>query len=128
MKIEALMIDTCRITRPGDGVPVFDEDTGQYTNPEPVVVYEGKCRIQVRSDINSNAVAAVIGEHEFTYRTGTLQLPIEGTGDVSTDSTAIVTACPLDADMVGRQLHVMAETKGKTHATHRRYRIREVVG
>ena len=51
MKIEALMIDTCRITRPGDGVPVFDEDTGQYTNPEPVVVYEGKCRIQVLADL-----------------------------------------------------------------------------
>lgn len=125
--IEALMIDTCRITGPGAGDPVFNETTGQYDMPARVVLYEGKCRIQVRSDINSNAVEAVIGEHEFTYRTATLQLPVDGTGGVRPDSVATLVTCPLDPALEGAEFNIQAETKGKTHATHRRYRIREVV-
>lgn len=126
--ILALMIDECVITAPGEGKGPFNEETGQYDAPPRVTVYEGPCRIQVRSDINSNAVEAVVAEHEFTYRTGTLQLPIHGTGDIRPDYIATVTRCPLDESMVGREYNMQAETKGKTHATHRRYRIRELIG
>lgn len=49
---EARMTDVCRITRPGDGDPVFNKGTGQYEDPAPVEVYGpdtapyfGKCRI-----------------------------------------------------------------------------------
>lgn len=125
---EALMIDTCRITGEGTGERVFDETTGQYTYPERVVLYEGPCRVQVRADINSNAVEAGIGGHEFTYRTATLQLPVDGTAAIVSDSVAHITSCPLDPDMVGREFNLQAETKGKTHSTQRRYRIREVIG
>lgn len=124
---EAHFIDTCRITMPGVGTGPFNETTGQYDDPPRITVYEGPCRIQVRSDINANAVEAVIGEHEFTYRTATLQLPIEGTADVRPDSIAVLLSCPLDPALEGAEFNVQAETKGKTHATHRRYRIREVV-
>lgn len=123
------MVDTCRITKPGEGKGPFNEATGQYDPPARITVYEGKCRIQVRSDINSNAVEAVVGEHEWTYRTGTLQLPITAeTGAIRPDFICEYLTCPLDPSMVGRLFNMQAETKGKTHATHRRYRIREVLG
>lgn len=143
---EAHFIDTCQITVDGTGeTGPINEETGQYDDPPRRVVYgpgatteagvpitdpevlSGKCRIQVRSDINANAVEAVIGEHEFTYRTATLQLPIAGTADVRPDSIAVLLSCPLDPSLEGAEFNVQAETKGKTHATHRRYRIREVV-
>lgn len=124
---ESLMVDTCRITKPGEGKGPFNEHTGQYDPPPRITVYEGKCRIQVRSDINANAVEAVVGDHEWTYRTATLQLPIEGTGQIRPDFVCEYLTCPLDPDMVGRQFNMQAESKGKTHATHRRYRLRELL-
>lgn len=124
---EAQMIDTCRITKPGVGKGPFDEATMKYAPPARIPVYEGKCRIQVRSDINSNAVEAVVAEHEWTYRTATLQLPIEGTGEILGDYVAEILTCPYDPEMVGRVFNLQVESKGKTLATHRRYRIRELM-
>lgn len=141
---EAHFEDTCEITKPGVGKGPFNEETGQYDPPPRIVIYgpgavdengnpvtdddilAGRCRIQVRSDIN--AVEAVVGEHEWTYRTGTLQLPINGTAHIKPDYIARHLTCPYDSSLVGRLYNMQAETKGKTHATHRRYRIREVLG
>lgn len=130
--IESLMIDRCRITReakptdPGYVAPELDEDTGEYPEPPRVMLYEGICRVQVRSDINSNAVDAVIGEHEFVYRTATLQLPI-ASGHIPVNCVAEILDSPLDPTLVGAEYLIHAETKGKTHATHRRFRIKEVL-
>lgn len=148
--VEAQFVDTCRITVAGTGEPEFNEETGQYDLPPRVIVYgpgavdadgnpvtsdtvdgrstlAGRCRIQVRSDINSNAVEAVVGEHEWTYRTATLQLPIDGTAQVPSEAVVEYLSCPSDPVMVGRVFNVSAETKGKSQATHRRYRIRELM-
>lgn len=38
--------DTVRVTRPASGPPVFNEETGEYTDPEPVTVYEGRGAVQ----------------------------------------------------------------------------------
>ena len=124
---EAQMIDTCRITKPGVGKGVFDDTTMQYAAPARISVYEGPCRIQVRSDINSNAVEAVVAEHEWTYRTATLQLPITGTGGIQSDHVAEILTCPYDPEMIGRVFNMQVESKGKTLASHRRYRIRELM-
>ena len=35
---------TCVVSRPG-GEPVFDPNTGTYTDPEPTTVYDGACKI-----------------------------------------------------------------------------------
>lgn len=148
--VEAQFVDTCRITIAGVGKGPINETTGKYDKPDRIVVYgpgsvdadgnpvtpdtvagrttlSGKCRIQVRSDINSNAVEAVVAEHEWTYRTATLQLPIDGTGQIPSEAVAEYLTCPSDPEMVGRVFNVSAETKGKTLATHRRYRIRELM-
>ncbi|NJA59403.1 DUF6093 family protein [Streptomyces sp. NEAU-H3] len=36
-----LLLDTVRLTRPMDGQPVLDEETGQLLYPEDVLFYEG---------------------------------------------------------------------------------------
>lgn len=148
----AQMIDVCRITAPGaGGKGAFNETTLQYATPARVIVYgpgavdldtgdpivgdtprgrailAGKYRIQVRSDINSNAVEAVVAEHEWTYRTATLQLPILGTEHLQSDYVLEIVTCTYDEALVGRVFNMQAETKGKTHATHRRFRIRELM-
>jgi len=132
-EVESLMLDRCRITKPGAGDPVFNEANGQYTDPPRVVVYEGKCRIQVKADINSNVVETTAGEREWTYLTMTLQLPIDpGSGDIGTteavrpDNIAEMLSCRHDADLEGRVLNIQG-TYHKSQATHRRFRVREVI-
>lgn len=120
------MTDTCRITKPGTGSVAFNETTGQNTPPARVVVYEGPCRFQVKSDMNSNVVETTAGDHEWSYLTATLQLPIDGSELVRPDNVAEVLTCPYDATMVGRVWNVQS-IYHKSHATHRRYRIREVI-
>lgn len=127
LAIEALMIDRCVIRKFDPDDRVWDEPTLQYYPGAGVIVYSGKCRVQVRSDINANAVEAVIAEHEWTYRTATVQLPIEGTSDITADCVLELTASPLDPDRVGIVLNLQADSKGKTHATHRRFRARELL-
>lgn len=125
-RVETLFLDSCRITKPGTGPTGFDEATGQNTPPPRVTVYEGPCRIQVKSDINSNVVETTSGEHEFTYLTATLQLPIAGTELVRPDNISEILACVDDPTMVGRLWNVQG-VYHKSQATHRRFRIREVI-
>lgn len=42
---ESLMVDTCTITREGEGW-VVDPDTGREVPAPPTTVYEGKCKVQ----------------------------------------------------------------------------------
>lgn len=131
---EANMDDRCRITKPGQGKGPFNESTGQYDPPDRVVVYEGRCRLQVKADINSNVVETTAGDREATYLTSTLQVPIEqvddngvgSTGAVRPDNVAEMLVCPSDSTMVGRLFNIQG-IHHKTHATHRRFRVREVI-
>jgi hypothetical protein len=136
-KVLALMVDTIRVVRPDPDAPeaVMDPATGQYVDAAKVTIYRGPGRVQVRADINSNAVEAVVGEREGTYRTATVQFPIDTpagavgkTSLILPDDEAIIEKCPLDPEgMEGRHINLQADTKGKTHATHRRFRSREPI-
>lgn len=135
-KALTLFEDTVHVVRddPAAPAPEMDPQTGQYPPVGKVTIYRGPGRVQVRADINSNAVEAVVGEREGTYRTATIQLPIDtptwatgSTADILPDDELIIIACPLDAAMVGRHINLQADTKGKTHATHRRFRSREPI-
>lgn len=123
---EAIMSDTCTITKPGVGDPVFDEETGQYAYPARVVVYTGICRLQVKADINSNVVETTAGEREWTYLTAQLQLPVEGSEDVRVDHVCTITAAPYDSTLVGREFNIQG-TYHKSQPNYRRFRLREVV-
>lgn len=131
------MLDTFRITKPGPGGKgTFNNATGKYDAPPArVVVYEGRARLQVKADINSNVVETTAGDREATYLTATLQLPIdapadtvEGTpGAVRPDHIAECLTCPTDSTMVGRLWNIQG-IYHKSQATHRRFRVREVIG
>jgi hypothetical protein len=124
---ESLMVDTCLITKAGAGDPVFDKDTGQYTDPARVTVYEGKCRIQIASARDSSSRTAGGGERDVTTQEPELHLPIDGTDGVSVDQVAEITTAAHDASMVGRQFTIVARHE-KSLATARRLRVIEVTG
>lgn len=123
---EALMVDTCRITRPGEGNGPFNQDTGQYDKPPPVTVYEGKCRVQVPSDI-ANATQVAAGEAEWTVQAAVIQLPVAGSEAVRVHQTVELLDVVYDLALEGRKYDVTA-LHHKTHATSRRLRVKERTG
>lgn len=136
---EAEMVDRCRITRRSASKGDFNPDTGQYDTPEPVLVYEGRMKVQVRADINSNAVEAVVAEHEWTYRTATFIFPmfagVDATGRpdlgdpsrIRSDDMCEIVESPYDASRVGMVINLTADTKAKTWATSRKFRTKELL-
>lgn len=138
---EANMPDTCRVTRAaavGDAeyvdTSVLDENTGQYPTQGRHVVYEGRCRFQIKADINSNVVETTAGEREWTYLTSTLQTPIAASatevgdpGAIRPDNVAESLTCPNDPSMVGRVFNIQGAISHKSQASHRRFRLREPV-
>lgn len=130
---DTLMTDTCEITKPGTGPRVFNETTGQYTDPARVPVYNGPCRIQVKADINSNVVETTAGEREWTYLTAQLQLPVhtpaDATGsvdDVDVDHVCEMLTAPYSPSLVGALFNIQG-TYHKSQAVYLRFRVREVV-
>lgn len=134
------MVDTCRVLRypaPAAG-GALDENTLQYpeqTKDIPVnatVIYEGPCRLQIRSDINANIVEPQELEREWAYQTSTLQVPV-GDNDnivsgaskdiVSNDVCEYLTS-RYDPSLPGRLFNLQATTH-KTTSSVRRFRIRE---
>lgn len=132
--MDMLMTDTCRITVRGEGEPVFDEDTLQYTYPDEVEVYGpataplyGKCRFQIKADINSNIVETGGGDREATYSTSMLQIPSESATDIPVDSVVYSLTSPHSPALPGRQFNIHGEIGHKSQHVYRRFRLREVV-
>jgi hypothetical protein len=127
---EAMMTDTCRITVEvaAVGKGTFNESTGQYDTPpgRRKTIYEGKCRFQVKADINSNVVETTAGDREWTYLTSQLQLPVEGTGHIPIDATAECLTSEHDESLPGRLFNIQG-TYHKSQPVIRRFRTREVV-
>lgn len=125
--MEANLPDSCEVTRAGDGPRLWDEGTGTYAEPARVVVYSGPCRFQVKADASSNAGEVNAGEREWRYLTATLQLPIAGSDAIRPNHVARATGSLLDPSIVGR-VFTIESMYHKSHATHRRVKVREVVG
>lgn len=123
---ESLMVDTCIITRPGVGEPVFDPATGTYTDPARVTVFTGPCRLQVTSII-ANSTNSAAGERENMVQGSEFQLPVGGTDDVTINDVIEITSAAFDPALVGRKFTVIARHQ-KTHATSRRLRVEEGTG
>ena len=121
------MLDTCRITIPGAGTRTFNEATGQYTEPARVTIYEGKCRVQVKVDVNSNVVEANVVEREWTYVTANLQLPVTAvTGSIPVDAIAEILTAHDDQALVGRLYNLQGGSFHKSHSVYRRIRVKEL--
>lgn len=128
---ESLMVDTCRITRSGEGEPVFNPETGQYEKRARVTVYGpelephmGRCRIQdnrvqVGAPDQSSQAGLVI-----SVQNTELQLPVDGTGHIAPGDIAEILSCRFDPSLVGHQVTIEGP-HGKSQATARRLRVKE---
>jgi len=124
---ESLFEDCIRVVRRVTPTSL-DPVTGEYPDPVDLLIYHGPARIQVKADINSNVVEAVVAGREWTYLTAQLQLPVnEDTARIRPDDIAIHQGSRWDPSLEGREF-VIHGIYHKTHATMRRFRLREVVG
>ena len=124
---ESLMTDTCTITRedPEAPEPEPDPDTLVIPPKARITVYSGKCRVQIKSII-ATSTESDAGERQSTTQEFELQLPVDGTADVSKNDVAEVITASNDDSLVGRMFTVTARHE-KTHATARRLRVIEGV-
>jgi hypothetical protein len=117
---EALMVDTCTITRVTGGTS--DPETGVHTQTT-TVVYSGKCRFQQRP-IARPGSRTDVGEASVVQVDYSLQLPMAATG-VRVEDAAVADTSALDPDLPGRAFRVASQA-AKTHATSRRLELVEV--
>lgn len=121
---EARMVDTGRLTEPGDGEPVFNEDTGQYDYPDAVTVYEGRCRSRMpRAEERTVDVA----ERQATLQEIVISLPIEGTEGARIGQTFTYLTSERDQALVGRVFTVVG-LHLQTDSTARRLLCRTGTG
>lgn len=116
---EALMIDVCRVHRPGPAVT--DPVTAKVTAPL-VLIYEGKCKIQQTLAQSSNPEA---GGHQFTVQDTRWDTPVS-VGRFMVGDVVTVDYCELDPQLVGRVFRVK-ELFHKSMATAQRTRAEEVI-
>ncbi|HET8537608.1 MAG TPA: DUF6093 family protein [Solirubrobacteraceae bacterium] len=102
---EALMVDTCKITKPG-GKPVWDDDAGEYVDPEPVTVYEGKCRIRNAYPAPQSVQAGqVVSGLDIVI----ISIPVGEAGGIERGCEWELTASPNDPDSVGMRASITAD-------------------
>ncbi len=99
---EARLFDSaCTVTRPGEGEPVFDPDTGTYVNPPAVEVYTGPCLVRpverASRVVEAGGAAVSLRTYDVTLPAGT---PVE------VADTVTVTVSP-DAGLVGQAMRVL---------------------
>ncbi len=100
---EARMVDTCRVTTSGDAT--WDEGSGSHLPSEPVVIYEGPCRLRNTFGAPYTADA---GETVWAVDMCTVSVPVDGTAGISNGHDVEILSCPNDPGMVGLRLVVQA--------------------
>lgn len=110
----AQLTSTCTITRPS-GESVWDETTGTYTDPAPIDVYSGPCRIRPAATQGRTAEA---GEATALLSAFRVQLPFVVTG-VDVGHRVTVDSSP-DPALTGRTMVVRFVPDMGDHITARR--------
>lgn len=116
---EALMLDACTITRPGE--VVTDPNTGDVTNTS-TTVYSGKCKVQSKDSATSSPEA---GEATFTVVSRQVHIPANA-ADVRDGDVVTITAARLNAFTVGKQYRVSGFTPD-TFDTAARLPVKEIL-
>jgi hypothetical protein len=119
MAAEALMVDTCTISRVTNRTT--DTSTADVTETR-IPVYAGPCRIQQHARTDSRED---IGEASLILVRFELQLPVATSAGIAAEDIVTMTGSALDPDLVGREFTVM-QVAHKTHATARRMQVQEV--
>lgn len=117
---EALMRDTCTVTRPDDAQEVTDPVTGvvAFGGAE---VYAGRCKIQTGQvqEATPDTAGRVVTVQRYQ-----LHMPVDA-GPVAVGDLVRITAAAHDGQLVGRTYRITA-THHKTMATAQRTEILEV--
>jgi hypothetical protein len=111
---EALMVDTCTITR-GTGEQVFDPATGQYVTTAGELLYTGPCRVKPQN--NADRVVEAGGQAVSLWPF-VVSVPVSEVS-FEVDDLVTVTASVLDPALVGKVLRVRQVALG-SHLTARR--------
>lgn len=96
---ESLMVDTCRVERPGKAVP---DGRGGTTRPM-TLLYEGKCKAQ--RPPQSFETTPEAGGHEFSVQSAQIHLPV-GAVDARVNDVITVTTSVHDPHLAGRTFRV----------------------
>jgi len=115
---EALMLDTCTITRTTGSTT--EPDSGVVT-PTTTQVYAGKCKVQQSAGEGS---PKELGEASVQMTQLQLHVPMSATG-VAVDDVATITAAALDPDLVGKRFTVRGPLRASLK-TARRLSVQEV--
>lgn len=98
--VAAALPAVCTITSEG-GAPVFDPATGSYTPADPVMVYDGPCRVRT---LHTQDMNVQIGDLPDGISRYVVTLPHTATG-VARDQFLTVTD-GTDPDLQGRPLRI----------------------
>lgn len=115
---EALMLDSCTVTRPGP--VVTDPVTGAVT-PSSTPVYAGPCKVQ---QTISQASSPSAGLHSFTVQDSRVDFPVAA-GPLAVDDVVTITSAVLDPQLVGSVFRVV-ELFHKSMATAQRTRVEQI--
>jgi len=111
---EALMVDTCTITR-GTSSQTFDPATGTYATTPGVSVYTGPCRVKPAGTSDRVVEAGGQAVSLFPF---VVSVPISAV-QFAVDDRVTVTVSTLDPALVGTVLRVVQVAAG-SHLTARR--------
>lgn len=109
---DALMTDTCTITRAATG-RTFNTTTGQYTANADSTIYTGSCRVKP----NPAASTVQAGDRQVTVWPYTVSVPI-AVDDVELNDKVTVTSSA-DPALTNIELRIRAVARG-TYLTARR--------
>ncbi|WP_104086562.1 DUF6093 family protein [Arthrobacter sp. GMC3] len=118
---ERLMIDKFRFTRAVIGPPIRDEATGDLIYLPPVLVYEGKGKVQT---YEAHEVGIGSAGRLFTVQRYQIHVPVGPERFMIGDVAECIKAT-LDPALLGRE-YVVAALLHKTAATARRLQVDEV--
>lgn len=127
---EAIMLDTCTVTRvtgpegeidPETGLPAPAPTETVYPLPAAVAPLDGRCKVQTYEPHESTRES---GDHVFTEQRYHLHLPI-GAGPFKVGDTATIMTASADAQLVGRSYRI-AGLHHKSLATAQRLLVDEI--
>jgi hypothetical protein len=110
---------TCTITRPG-GDPVFDPNTGTYTDPPATTVYTGNCLV---APVGADRVVE-FGEAPLSLRT--YNMTLDGLTETVNVEDTVTVATAADPQLDGLVLRVL-DVKKSSIPTNRRLVCEEVM-
>lgn len=129
---EGEMVDTCLITKPGEGKGPWNSSTGTYDPPAPVPVYGpdlgpcfGKCALKAPAVVNPFQADGAVETWQVEQLV--LSLPVVGSEGVAAGMTVTYLTAVHDTALVDRVFGIVGPHH-ETAATSRRLLVNEVTG